>query len=224
MTVGFVHLRVHSEYSLVDGLLRIPELVSAVAERNMGAVALTDQSNLFGMVKFYRAAVSRGIKPIIGCDAWLAPSADDSAPTRLGLLCMDETGYRNLARLVTRSYTEGQQQGRALLREEWLTEEACVGLIALSGAREGDVGRALLAGRPEEARAAVSRWRRLFPERYYLEIQRTGRNSEEAHVAAAVELAASEGLPLVATNDVRFLGPRTSRHMRQGSVSIRDTR
>jgi DNA polymerase-3 subunit alpha len=205
MTVGFVHLRVHSEYSLVDGLLRIPELVSAVAERNMGAVALTDQSNLFGMVKFYRAAVSRGIKPIIGCDAWLAPSADDSAPTRLGLLCMDETGYRNLARLVTRSYTEGQQQGRALLREEWLTEEACVGLIALSGAREGDVGRALLAGRPEEARAAVSRWRRLFPERYYLEIQRTGRNSEEAHVAAAVELAASEGLPLVATNDVRFL-------------------
>ncbi len=129
---GFVHLRVHSEYSLVDGLLRIPELVNAVAEKGMGAVALTDQSNLFGMVKFYRAAVSRGIKPLIGCDAWLAPAGEGEAPARLGLLCADETGYRNLARLVTRSYVEGQRQGRALIHPDWLDAGSCAGLIALS--------------------------------------------------------------------------------------------
>ena len=204
---GFVHLRVHTEYSLADSVIRIPALVDRVAELGMPAVAVTDQSNLFSMVKFYRKAQAKGIKPIVGCDLWIADPADAKHPFRLPVLCADEAGYRNLCRLVSRAYLEGRTLGRILLAREWLTGETCRGLIALSGGREGDVGRALLSGRDADARACLEDWSSRFPGRFYLELHRTGRESEAAHVEAAVELAAATGTPVVATNDVRFLAP-----------------
>ncbi len=204
MNPPFVHLRLHTEYSLVDGLLRVKPLVSAVAEMGMPACAVTDQSNLFSMVKFYRAAIARGVKPIIGVDLWLANAEEPTQPHRLVLLCQTNDGYRNLTQLVSRSYTEGQHRGIPILEPDWL-EGQTDGLIALSGGREGDVGRALLAGDQERAWHCLARWRHLFPERYYLELQRTGRPGEEDYLHAAVALAQAAELPVVATNDARFL-------------------
>jgi DNA polymerase-3 subunit alpha len=203
MPVPFVHLRLHTEYSLCDGIVRIKPLVEAVAAAGMPAVAVTDQSNLFALVKFYKAAQARGIKPIAGVDLWLA-AGEGQPPARLVLLCQDATGYRNLTRLVSRSYIEGRHGGHILLQPEWLAGLSD-GLIALSGASQGDVGRALLAGDRARAHACLERWRALFPERYYLELQRCGRADDEPHLRAAVDLATGAGVPVVATNDVRFL-------------------
>ena len=203
MPVPFVHLRLHTEYSLCDGLVRIKPLVEAVAAAGMPAVAVTDQSNLFALVKFYKAALARGIKPLAGVDLWLE-GGEGEAPSRLVLLCQDAGGYRNLTRLVSRCYTEGRHGGQITLADAWL-EGQTEGLIALSGAGEGDVGRALLAGDQARARALLERWQRLFPERYYLEVQRCGRPGDETHLRAAVALAGMAGVPVVATNDVRFL-------------------
>jgi len=204
MNFAFVHLRLHTEYSLVDGLVRIKPLAKAVSEKGMPAVAVTDQSNLFAMVKFYRAAMAQGIKPIIGVDIWLASDDEPNQPHRLTLLCQNNDGYRNLTELVSRTYTEGQHRGIPVLQPDWLKGH-CEGLIALSGGREGDVGRALLAGDAVRVQACLDRWQQYFPDRYYLELQRTGRPEEEDYLHAAVALAQSADLPVVATNDVRFL-------------------
>ncbi len=204
MEPAFVHLHLHTEYSLVDGLVRIKPLVQRVAEMGMPAVAVTDQSNLFGMVKFYRAAMAAGVKPIIGVDLWVHNEMEPARPARLILLCRDNEGYRNLTRLVSRTYLEGQQRGIPVLRKEWLEGENG-GLIALSGGRAGDVGRSLLGGHLEQARQQLRYWQTLFPDSYYLELQRTGREGEEEYLHAAVELAIAEQVPVVATNDVVFL-------------------
>ena len=203
MEPKFVHLHLHSEYSLVDGILRIKPLVKAVAAGGMPAVALTDQCNLFGMVKFYQAAEAAGIKPLVGVDAWLHNPADTPQPHRLLLLAKDLTGYRNLTRLVSRSYREGQQLGSPQMRKEWLAE-ASAGLIVLSGGRDGDLGRTLLGGHPEQADTLLDTWLGLFGDRFYLELTRTGREQEEDYLERAVELATRRGVPVVATNDVRF--------------------
>ncbi len=206
MEPRFIHLRVHTEYSLVDGTLRIQPLAEAVAQAGMPAVAVTDQSNLFAMVKFYRAAQKSGIKPIIGVDCWLRNDLDANKPSRLVLLVQNSTGYRNLTRLISRSYMEGQHLGRPMLEREWL-QEASAGLIALSGGREGEIGCALLTGNREQAEELLTEWRKIFGDRFYLELNRTGRPGEEEVLHAAVELAARTGVPVVATNDVRFLRP-----------------
>src|SRR5688500_17754630 len=176
----FVHLHLHTEYSLVDSVVRIqsetegaPGLMDAVTAAGMPAVALTDQSNLFAMVKFYKAAQAAGVKPIIGVDLRIRETGERVEPSTLVLLCQNEAGYLNLSRLVSRSYLEGQQRGVATVDRSWLTPDCMRGLIALSGAREGDVGRALLRGRPDEANAALDFWLSLFGDRYYLELQRT---------------------------------------------------
>jgi DNA polymerase III subunit alpha len=205
VSAGFVHLRVHTEYSLIDSVVRIGPLMETCAAAGMPAVALTDEGNLFAMVKFFRAAQKRGIKPIIGADLWLGGSDPAEKPVRLTLLCQDLAGYRRLSRLLSRGYQENQVRGLPRIDPAWLSPEAVLGLIALSGGREGDVGRALLNARPEEARRCLARWLGLFGDRYYLELCRTGRPDEEAHVAEAVRLAAATGVPVVATNDVRFL-------------------
>ncbi|PKH61366.1 MULTISPECIES: DNA polymerase III subunit alpha [unclassified Halomonas] len=204
MTVPFVHLRLHSEYSLVDGLVKLKSLVSTTAERAMPALALTDETNLFGLVKFYKAAQGAGLKPIIGSDLWLHNPHDESHPYRLTLLAMNDVGYRNLTELISKGWTHGQRQGRAILDKQWVLEQS-EGLIALSGAREGEIGRHLLSDHEQDARVLLEEWQAAFPERFYLELVRTGRPLEEACVHASVKLAIETGTPVVATNDVRFL-------------------
>ncbi len=210
--MSFIHLHLHTEYSLVDSVVRIqsesegaPGLMDAVAAGGMPAVGLTDQSNLFAMVKFYRAAQSAGVKPVIGVDLKVRELGERVEPSTLVLLCQGEVGYLNLTRLVSRSYLEGQRKGVPTIDRAWLTCQNLEGLIALSGARDGDVGRAILNGRDDDARASLDFWLSVFGDRYYLELQRTGREGEERYVQGALQLAVERGVPIVATNDVRFI-------------------
>lgn len=208
MNPSYIHLSLHTEYSLTDSVLRIKPLMRTLKKHNAPAVALTDQCNLFAMVKFYKAALQAGVKPIIGVDAWLhnpdMHANGSEAPARILFLCQNEIGYRNLTRLVSRSYQEGQHNGVAMLEYDWL-EGMSEGLIALSGGPAGDVGRALLSGRRLQAEKHLAFWQHQFPGRYYLELQRTGRESEEEYIQASVALASDNNIPVVATNDVRFL-------------------
>ncbi len=217
----FVHLRVHTEYSLVDSILRVPELMSAVAAAGMPAVALTDQSNLFAMVKFYKEALASGVKPLIGVDAWIRESGDRALPSKIILLCQNLAGYRNLTRLVTRSYLEGQQRGVPMFERAWLTRETLTGLIALSGGPHGDVGRACARERDDEAARCLDAWLDLFGNRFYLEAQRTGRSGEDACARHLIELARVRGVAAVATNDVRFL-QRSEFEAHEARVCIHD--
>ncbi|MFG6138408.1 DNA polymerase III subunit alpha [Halomonas sp. B23F22_10] len=204
MTAPFVHLRVHSEFSLVDGLVRLKPLIKAAGSQGVPALALTDEANLFALVKFYGGAQGAGLKPIIGGDFWLANPHDEAHPYRLTLLAMNDVGYRNLTELISRGWVEGQKDGMALLERNWVLEQS-EGLIALSGGREGDVGRHLLTDHHAEARVLLDEWQAAFPGRYYLELTRTGRPLEEECVHLSVDLAVETGTPVVATNDVRFL-------------------
>ena len=204
MSGTFVHLRVHTEYSLVDGLVQISALAQSVAEARMPAVAVTDQSNLFAMVKFYRAAMAAGVKPIIGVDTWLGSDADNQHPSRVVFLCQNLQGYHNLTELISRTYLQGQHRGLPMLDKQWLIGHSD-GLIVLSGGHEGEIGQCLLNGKIAEAKQHCAFWQQHFPDRFYLEVQRTGRRGEEAYIHAAVELAIELQLPVVATNAVQFL-------------------
>lgn len=205
MTAGFVHLHVHTEYSLVDSTVRIPQLMERCVAEQMPAVALTDQNNLFGLVKFYRKAIAAGVKPIIGLDLRIFNDDDPDHPFTLLLLVQDNDGYRKLSQLVTRTYLEGQVRGEPMARREWLTPDSCRGLLALSGGREGDVGRALSSGHSDHANELLDYWQDVFGDRYYLELIRTGRPGEEDVVRRSLALAGDAGVPVVASNDVRFL-------------------
>ena len=202
---SFIHLRLHSEYSIADGIVRIPDAVDAAKRDSMPALALTDLSNVFGLVKFYQAARSAGVKPIIGCDVFISNPAERDQPFRLLLLCQSNTGYLRLCDLLTRAYRENQYRGRPELDRRWLREGAD-GLIALSGAHLGEIGAALLNGNEATARNIAQEYARLFPGRYYLEVQRSGFSREETHLRETLRLAAELGLPVVATHPVQFLG------------------
>jgi len=201
---NFVHLRVHTEYSVVDGLVRVKPLVEATARMAMPAVAVTDHANLFAMIKFYTAAMSQGIKPVCGCDVLLENPERPDNPFPLVLLVLNLQGYRNLTRLISLSYTEKLGHGEPQLRRQWLKDNA-EGLIALSGGMTGEVGRSLMESDPATTRSVLAGYMNLFPDRFYLELQRCGRQGDEAYVQAAVQLAAQSGCPVVATNDVRFI-------------------
>ena len=206
-TPGFVHLRTHTEFSVVDGMLRIDDLASAARADGQGACAITDLSNLFGAVKFYNACRSRGVKPILGADVWLeSPHGADKPPTRLLLLVQDTKGYLNLSELLARAWVGNVQRNQAIVKWAWL-ETHGAGLIALSGADAGPVGQALLSGEAERAAELARELSRLFPGRFVLELQRAGLPTNEAHVRAAVPLAVALGLPLVATHPVQFQEP-----------------
>ncbi len=205
MSGTFVHLHVHSEYSLVDSVVRIPDLLASVRAAGMPAVALTDQGNLFAMVTFYKAALAAGIKPIIGADVWLRLADDGKPPARLVLLCRDATGYAEPGAAGVRSYLDGQEAGLPVLHARWLEEGGADGLIALSGGRDGVLGAALIAGRLEEADALARRFGAIFGDGFYIELSRTGRSDEDVWVANAVRTAAATGTAVVATNDVRFI-------------------
>ena len=204
MPESFVHLSLHSEYSIVDGIVRIKPLANAVAEAGMPAVAVTDQSNMFALVKFYRACQAAGVKPIVGVDCWVTNNDDTNQLNKLTLLCINNAGYLNLTELVSKGYTEGQHRGIPMLKKSWFTGHS-EGLIALSGGRLGDVGLALLAENEVLASQRLDEWTQLFPNSFYLELQRTGRANEENYLHAAVDLAIKNDIPVVATNDVRFL-------------------
>lgn len=201
---NFVHLRLHTEFSLSDSLVRIKSLVKRVAELNMPACAITDQTNFYGLIKFYKAAQGSGVKPIAGSDFRVASSDAEGKPTLLTLLAMNDKGYKNIIELISRAWRQGQQQGVAYIQREWVSEYS-EGVIALSGGKFGDVGMALLGGRQAQAQELLAGWMHDFPNRFYLELQRTGRENDENHLHAAVALASEMNCPVVATNDVRFL-------------------
>lgn len=204
MPASFVHLRLHTEYSLVDGLVRIKPLVKTLVGMNMPAVAVTDQNNMCSLVKFYKAAMGAGIKPICGADLWLSNKDPDAPLSRISLLVMNGVGYRNLTELISRGFIDGQRNGSIIIEREWVAE-ASEGLIMLSAAKEGEIGLALLSGNPDEAETLARDWMAVFPDRFYIEVQRTNRPNDEEHLHAAVALADRIGAPLVATNDVRFI-------------------
>ena len=204
MARSFVHLRIHSEYSLVDGLVRIGPLVKRAGELGMPALGLTEQSNMCSLVKFYDGATSAGIKPIIGSDIWLRNEEEPGNPFRVTFLARNQTGYLNLTEIISLGYTHGLKTGRPIVERDWI-EPRAHGLIMLSGARMGDVGRALLAGKEALAEERARHWQDLFPRAFYLELQRTGRSGDEDSVHRQVALAERLQLPVVATNDVHFL-------------------
>ena len=205
MQPKFIHLRVHTEFSLIDGLVKIKPLVKKLTELQMPAVAVTDHVNLFGLVKIYKTATSQGIKPIAGADVLIFNSLASENPYRLTLLAQNHKGYVTLTELVSKAYQLGQSKdGVPMLKREWL-EQNHDGLIALSGAMEGDIGCALVTDKKDEALHFAMYWRNLFPNRFYLELQRVGKPNEEAYIAAAIDVAFALNLPVVATNDVRFI-------------------
>ncbi|MBL8340798.1 MAG: DNA polymerase III subunit alpha [Rubrivivax sp.] len=208
---AFVHLRLHTEYSVVDGTLRIDDAAAAARAEAMPALAITDLNNVFGAVKFYKACRGKGVKPIIGVDVWMEPlshagfvACSDKAPSRLVLLVQSDAGWHHLSELLARAWVGNVQRTVAWVKWAWL-EELGGGLIALAGGDLGAVGMALLAGDGERARAVAGELSRIFPGRFYIELQRAGQPQHEAHVRAAVPLAAELGLPVVATHPVQFL-------------------
>ena len=201
----FVHLRLHSEYSISDGIVRLDDACTKAVEDLMPALAVTDLGNLFGMVKFYEAAREQGLQPIIGCDVWISNDSERDKPYRLLLLVQSRDGYLRLCDWLTRAFLSNQHRGRAEVRSEWLRENGTDGLIALSGAQYGDVGQALLSGNAESAQRFAAEWAGLFPGRYYIEVQRAGHPQAEHLVQQSIRLASRIKLPVVATHPVQFL-------------------
>jgi len=203
MQENFAHLHLHTEYSLVDGLTRIKALIKEVTKLGMPAIAVTEQGNLYSFIKFYRMAIKYGIKPITGAEIRLVDE-DGKPDSSILLLCQDQTGYENLCRIITRSYTEGQSKGIPFAKTSWL-KNTSRGLIALSCARDGNIGKAIINGNHDVARENLEYWLELFPDRYYIELQRTDRQNENTYIEFAVELAYQFSVPVVASNDIRFL-------------------
>lgn len=213
--LSFVHLRCHSEYSIVDGIVRIDDYVKHALNDNMPALALTDLSNLFGAIKFYKAARGKGIKPILGCDIWLENSANRDQPSRILLLCQSHAGYLLLCQLLSRAYLSNQYRGRAEFKREWFEEAGTEGLILLSGALAGEVGLACAQDNQKLALQLASDWERLFPNRFYLEVQRVASTADngglktlqENYIQQVRSIANALNLPVVATHPIQFTTP-----------------
>jgi len=207
-TPQFIHLRLHSEFSIADGLVRIDEVVKAAAADQQPALAMTDLSNLFGMVKFYNKSRNAGVKPLIGCDVWISNEDDSDKPHRLLLLVKNHTGYLQLCELLSRAWLTNLHRGRAEIRIEWLEQRADKeGLIALSGFALGDIGAALEHGNHALAERCAQRWSVIFPEHFYIEVLRNGNPQQENLLREMTQLAAKLKLPVVATHPVQFLRP-----------------
>ncbi|MGF1778174.1 DNA polymerase III subunit alpha [Vibrio nomapromontoriensis] len=202
----FIHLRVHSDFSMVDGLSKVPPLVKKVAEMNMPAMALTDFTNLCGLVKFYSNAHGCGIKPIIGADFAMQSDEFGDELTGITVLAINNTGYNNLTLLISKAYLRGHVQHQPVIDKAWLPELS-EGLIVLSGGKNGEVGRALLKGNRALANQCLEFYETHFTDRFYLELLRTGRPDEESYLHFAIEIAEARGLPIVATNEVVFVEP-----------------
>ena len=206
----FVHLRCHSEYSIVDGIVRIDDYVKQALTDQMPALALTDLSNLFGAVKFYKAARAKGLKPILGCDIWLENTVNRDQPSRALLLCQSHAGYLLLCQLLSRAYLINQYRGRAEFKRAWFVECGTEGLIMLSGAMAGDVGQACLQENMAFALKLANDWQALFPDRFYLEVQRVAKDNkaqQEQYISQIRGVAAKLNLPVVATHPIQFTTP-----------------
>ncbi|KAA3654529.1 MAG: DNA polymerase III subunit alpha [Proteobacteria bacterium] len=201
----FIHLRLHTEYSISDGIVQVGQAISRAAADGMPALGISDLANLFGMVKFYKGARGKGIKPIIGVDAWITNDADRDKPGRVLLICRNRKGYGQLCELLTEAYRTNKYRGRAEMRAEWFDSGAASDLICLSGAMLGDVGQALMNGNTAAAEQCARAWAARFPGGFYIELQRAGHPGTETYIRAAVALAAKLELPVVATHPVQFL-------------------
>src|SRR5690625_5380928 len=199
---AFVHLRTHSEYSVVDGITRIPDMVQKAVQYQQPALALTDLANLFGLIKFYKATRKAGIKPIVGTDIWVENPSDRDKPHRALLLAENYDGYLSICRLLSQAWLDNQYRGRGEVKKEWLLAES--NLIVLSGGRQGDVGQALLAGNTKVAQDLARGWAESFPQSFFIELQRAGHEDAETYVQAAIALAAELGLPVVATHPIQL--------------------
>lgn len=200
----FVHLQCHTEYSLIDGLLKIPELVASASNMQMPAVAITDHANLFAMIKFYKAAISAGIKPIIGSELYIENTSEQEKPFKAIFLCQNAQGYKNVTDLISKSYLQNQIHGKPVIKKAWLLD-SCDGLLVIANAVESDVAKALLAGNTAVALALCQEWFSILGDRFYLGVTRTGRNQEDEYISAAIKLAQQQNLPLVALNEVCFM-------------------
>lgn len=208
---SFIHLRCHSEYSVVDGIVRIKDYVNAAKADAMPALALTDISNLFGAVKFYKAARNQGIKAILGADVWLENSKKPQQPTRALLLVKSNTGYKLLCELISKAYLENQTRERPELKPEWFEANACgsEGLLLISGGNESDIGIAVNQNKAQLAEEQAQYWSSLFPDRFYLEIQRIAKNENEQKqeflVQQLLSIASNLEIPVVATQPIQFI-------------------
>jgi len=205
----FIHLRCHSEYSVTDGIVKIEEYLNYALEIGMPAVALTDLSNIFGAVKFYKKAIDKKIKPIIGCDVWLQNEKNREQPYRILVLCQSQEGYLNLSRLISKSFLENQYKGRAEIKSDWLLEEFNAGLIVLSGGVQGEIGQLILNDKVQEAKDTTLKWQEKFGDRFYLELQRyaEGKSLEdqERYIQQALHIASQNKIPVVATHPIQFM-------------------
>ena len=201
----FVHLRLHSEFSIVDSTCRIDDVVQAAADDQQPALAITDLSNLFGAIKFYKEARGKGLQPILGAEIFLEGlGVDPHALSRIIVLVQSSQGYLNLSELLARAWTQNMVKNNAVIKLAWL-QELSEGLILLSGAQAGPVGQALMQGDTSRATEIALQLASIFTHRFYLELQRAGRPEDNAHVVAAVKLASRLSLPVVATHPVQFL-------------------
>jgi len=207
--IHYIHLRCHSEFSISDGIVRIPEYTKKAKEIGMPALGLTDLSNTFGAVKFYKSALESGIKPIIGCDVWLENLVTRDQPYRLLILCQNKNGFLNLSELLSKAYLENQYRGRAELKKEWFNKENTVGLLMLSGATSGEIGQLIIQGKLDQAHLALQEWKSILSDRFYLELQRHGegnfRQQQERYIDQALHLAVEHGVPVVATHPIQFM-------------------
>ena len=205
----YIHLRCHSEFSITDGIVKITDYVKKAVNKKMPAIALTDLSNLFGAVKFYKAASEEGIKPLIGCDLWLENEVNRDEPYRVLALCKTKEGYTNLSQLLSKAFLENQYRERAEIKKSWLLDEFNNDLIILSGATSGDVGQLILQDKIEQAIEALKDWKKAFGDRFYLELQRHGedkfREQQERYIKQAMHFAAEHKIPLVATHPIQFM-------------------
>ena len=203
----FVHLRLHTEFSIQDGTTRIDDALQMATQHGQPALAITDLGNLFGAIKFYKAAFSNGIQPIIGADIYLKDdTSQQSEISRLLLIAQNHQGYLNLCELLTRAWSQMGAHAQGVVQLTQL-EKLSEGLIVLSGAQDGVVGKALIQGKQQRASEFALQLARIFPHRFYLEIQRAGRIDDELHVSATAQLASRLKLPLVATHPVQFTNP-----------------
>ncbi len=205
----YIHLRCHSEFSITDGIVKIGDYVERAVDKNMPAIALTDLSNLFGAVKFFKKASKESIKPIIGCDLWLENEVKRDEPYRILALCKTKEGYENLSKLLSKAYLENQYRERAEIKKSWLLDEFNKDLIILSGATSGDIGQLILQDKLEQAQHALNQWKNSFGDRFYIEVQRHGqgelRDQQERYIKQVLHFAVDYKTPVVATHPIQFM-------------------